>query len=645
MNEMRQYLIKVAEGITEAAPALPPQGDPATWQEERRAHFHKMLGIDSYIHEPRSPLNIEVTRTYERDGYTLETLSYESLPGLRVEANLYIPTDPGPHPGLVYVCGHSDLQKAAHYQQHARRYAQLGFVTLIVDTLQLGDVHGYHHGPYRYGWFNWYSRGYTPAGVETWNGIRGLDLLAARDDVDSERLGVTGTSGGGAMAWWIAAADTRVKVTSPSCGTATIASHVRERTIDGHCDCMFPVNLYGWSLVDMAALIAPRPTLVVSADRDNIFTIASINDFHQRLIPVYERLGAPQNLELFTFRGPHSYQPSSRVKTFHWFLRHLKGEERPLDQVADIDRHLEDPRTLSVYPDGLPANNRSTTVHDWFVAKAEPPSINTQGDLERERTRIVSELMATTFSALPTELPHVQPTLTREWLQKDEAQHQAFTFSPEEGWELTGTLRIPAGLGGRSPALVQLIGADQTRWTGGLPSLKGTPTTWLSGTLATRGTGDTAWNPGMQWHLRRAAALTGRTVASMRVMDALQGVRAFRQLSQVDADQIFLAARGEMAAVALYTALLDGGVAGVILYDPPATQDTGGNPDGTGDSLEMLGALRIVDLPQVAGLIWPTKLIFVGGRPQSYAWAESLYERLGAPGGWWGISGLEHLRL
>src|SRR5690606_15331043 len=109
-------------------------------------------------------------------------------------------------------------------------------------------------------------------------------------------------------------------------------------------------------------------------------------------------------------------------------------------------------------------------------------------------------------------------------------------------------------------------------------------------------------------------------------------------------DQIYLGARGEMAAAALYAALLDGNVAGLVLYDPPATQDAPGEADGTGPCLEMLGCLRVTDLPQVAGFLWPAKLVFVGGRPESYRWAEELYERLGPPGGYWNVSALQHWR-
>lgn len=642
--DMRKYLVRSARELTEQAPALPTTQHWQSWQTERRQQFWEMLGIDTYIGQPRPPLKVDVTRVHQRDGYRIECLSYESLPGMRVEANLYVPTDPGPHPGILYVCGHSDLQKASHYQQHARRYAQLGFVTLIVDTIQLGEVRGYHHGTYRYGWFHWISRGFTPAGAETWNGIRGLDLLASHPEVDSEKLGVTGTSGGGAMSWWIAAADERVQAASPSCGTSTIASHVEHQTLDGHCDCMFPVNLYGWSLVDMAALVAPRPVLIVSANRDSLFHIDAIHDFHQRLDRFYEHIGHADRLELFTFRGPHSYRPASRRKTFQWFLRHLQGRDVPRDQIDDIDDHVEEPPTLQVYVNGLPKNNRATTVHDWFVPRAKAPRILNQGDLGDERERVVARLRETAFQAFPDPAPNPGLRITQQWLDGAENEHTAFTYKSEPSCELNGMIVVPSNVPATTPTAVELIHPDDTRWLPKHTWPRGLPRTWTRVALETRGTGNSSWNPGLQWHIRRAAALTGQTVPSMRVFDALQGLQALRGRPELSGTGIYLVAKGEMTVVALYTALLDPDVRGLILVDPPATHNTPGNPDGTGPSIEMIGALRVTDLPYVAGLLWPRELVFVGGRPESYLWAEELYERLGQPGGWWHVSHLEHWR-
>lgn len=642
--DIRQYLIDCARSLTGGAPALPPGERWQAWQKERRERFWEMLGIDAYMKGPRQPPAFEVTKVHPRDGYRIECLYYESLPGLQVEANLYVPDGPGPHPAVLYLCGHSELQKASHYQQHARRYAQLGFVTLIIDTVQLGEVRGYHHGTYRYGWFHWISRGFTPAGVETWNGIRGLDLLAVRPDVDATRLGVTGTSGGGAMTWWIAAADARIRAASPSCATSTIASHIEHRTIDGHCDCMFPVNLYGWSLVDMGALVAPRPLLIVSADRDALFHADGIREFYARLAQVYRSLGALDNLELFTFRAPHSYRPESRRKTFQWFVRKLQGEDVPWTQVDDVDGHTEAFETLRVYEMGPPRNNKATTVHDWFVPQAPPPRIDGPEALEIERLRVVDRLRETSFSAFPDPAPEPEFRRRQEWLDEAGNRYTAFTYASEREWRLGGTLMLPNDAPGDAPLAVELLHPDDMAWLAAYRWTPGLPRRWRRAVVETRGTGTAGWPSGLSWHVRRALALTGRTVASLRIFDTLQALRALRTVQAVAGSPVYLVARGEMAAVAMYAALLDNTVRGLILFNPPATHNTPGHPDGTGPALELLGVLRVTDLPYVAGLLWPRQLVFAGGRPEQYLWTEELYERLGPPGGWWNVPHLAHWR-
>lgn len=103
-------------------------------------------------------------------------------------------------------------------------------------------------------------------------------------------------------------------------------------------------------------------------------------------------------------------------------------------------------------------------------------------------------------------------------------------------------------------------------------------------------------------------------------------------LPGVDASQVVLAGRGQMAVVALYAALLHGGLQGLILSDLPDSLSAPSSPDGTGIASEILFALQHADLPQAAGLLWPTELVFYGPRPGTFGWTEDLYARLGAPG-------------
>ena len=196
-NNIRQYLEQAAADITDQSLVdIHSLDDWKGVRATRHEELAEMLGIADLLRQEKTPLNIQVTGTLQGEGYHIEKLYYESLPGLYVRANLYVPDSLKQRaPAILYVCGHAPTQKA-HYQAHPRKFAQLGFVCLIIETIQYGEVTGEHWGCYARGWFNWYSRGYTPGGVECWNAIRGLDLLSQRADVDTSKLGVTGISGG-----------------------------------------------------------------------------------------------------------------------------------------------------------------------------------------------------------------------------------------------------------------------------------------------------------------------------------------------------------------------------------------------------------------------------------------------------------------
>ncbi|MFH1740349.1 MAG: hypothetical protein ABIH23_15175 [bacterium] len=636
-NNMRLYLCREAEKITHDS--LRDYSDLKSWETDRpnrHRQFMQMMGLENLPpKDKRSRLNVQYVGTVKREGYTIEKLYYESLPNLYVPANLYIPTNVDrPVPGVLYVCGHARTQKV-DYQAHAKRFAQLGFVTLIIETIQWGEVLGEHWGCWDRGWFNWYSRGYTPGGVELLNGIRGLDLLQERPEVDGERLGVTGISGGGAYSWYIAAADERVDVAAPVCGTGTLESHIKDRTIDGHCDCMWPINTYLWDRSDIAALIAPRPLMIASSNRDGLYTIEAIRNCHKAAKRIYDLYGASDNLRLVETPGPHSYHEISRTNIFSWFIKHLYGRDVPPEIVGDIDSSeeaQESAETLQVYVGGAPPDDRTKTIQDSLVELADPPEIGSKEDLERQRTEVVASLKKMTFRAFPVET--CAPNLTLEFQSNNDETSGIlhYRFTPEKDWRLKFNLQWNGSPDAPAPTILMLLPPRNPNRRGTSDFLNGVPGTWNRVYLETRGIGETSWGPEIQWHLRRAAAWTGRTIASMRVYDTLRCLEVLRSLPSVDENRVMLAADGEMTAVALYAALLDGKLKTVILGNPPATQDAPSEPNGTGPAFEMLNCLRVTDLPQVAGLLWPARLVFVGETPESYRWSKHLYERLGKPG-------------
>lgn len=623
------HLCRQARLITDAAPH--GLSAPEKWWEQRpkrMRQYYEMMGLSDVLETgERSAPEPVVTGVLERDGYRIENLYFQSMPHLYVAGNLYVPNGRRDRmPVVLYLCGHSEFPRG-YYQAHMRRFAQLGFVSLAIDTIQLGESNGYHHGPFQEGWWHWYSRGYTPAGVELFNAIRAVDFLQSLEFVDGDRIGVTGISGGGATSWWLAAADERIACVAPVCATGTFASQIIDRTIDGQCDCMFLINTYGWDLVDVAALVAPRPCLIASADRDRIFTLASIREFHERLKRVYDMTGAGEKLALMESPGRHSYHERSRTAVFSWFLKHLAGLEIPASEVGDIDPDNDETEDLlRVFTGGPPHDDIAAIIQDTFVSIAKRPSITDAVALVHHREEIVAALREKTFAQFPPAATPLDLKVEFEWSLEDR-HGKCFSLAVEEDCRLWGNLTIADERNEPGPALITLQNTGMRRF--GTSAFGNLSLDCVQANVETRGAGRTSWGQELQWHLRRAAMLTGRTIASMRVWDTLRALAAVRKLPEVDASRMMLAGSGEMAVVALYAALLDGDVRAIILHDPPATQNAPSHKRGIGAAIEMLNCLRITDLPQVAGLVFPAELVFVGPRPSSYRWAEELYSRLG----------------
>ena len=225
-EQATNYLKRAALQIS--ARSLTNIESPSDWIRERpilRRQLLEMLGLDPL--PDRTPLRPKITGRLDRPNFTVEKLVFQSLPGLYVTGNLYLPKiSPKPFPTILYLCGHAPHPLGAkfNYQDRAAWFARNGFACLILDTLEFGEVAGIHHGLHDLNMWNWLSLGYTPAGVEVWNAIRALDYLESRPEIDSTRLGLTGISGGGAITWYTAAVDERVAAAAPVCSTFTFGS-------------------------------------------------------------------------------------------------------------------------------------------------------------------------------------------------------------------------------------------------------------------------------------------------------------------------------------------------------------------------------------------------------------------------------------
>lgn len=630
-NNIRSYLSNSASAITHSYfNGINNLDDWKSVKESRREELLEMLGlINVPIHGDRSSLNMVKTGTLKKKGYRIDNIYYESLPGLFVTANLYIPEGiTKPIPAILYLCGHAPDQKA-YYQGRAQKFAQLGFVCLIIETIQFGEVRGEHWGANTRGWFHWYSRGYNPGGVDLWNGIRALDLLSQLPEVDKDKLGVTGPSGGGSQSWYLAAVDSRVKAVAPVAGAATLDMQIYHRTVDSHCDCMMPVNTHLREFSDIGALIAPRPLMIASPDRDDLYSIESIRALHHNVEKAYSLYNAKDNISMIESHGGHADRGELRPMIFSFFVKHLMGKDVAPDKIGDFDPTPEvrtSVEELRVFKEDGPKNNRTLTIQDSFIKLAEPPELNSSAELIAYRNKVVDFLKKKTFKGFPTAPVSLDTRLEFRFKESVKYETRVYNFVPEKDWRLRVTVNWNQPPEKSRPILLVLRNPNEKR---------GDAENFISGTdknlnvayFEARGIGDTGWASNLQWHVRRASAWTGRTIASMRVYDVLRCIEVLRSLEGGDQPQISIAASGEMAAVALYVTLLDGRVNTLIIKDPPASQNLQSHVDGSGEAIEMLNCLRITDLAQVAGIVPVKQLISLSELPDTYQWTDAVFRK------------------
>ena len=545
----------------------------AEWEAQRgkmREQFLDMLGL--WPIPERTPLKATITGTLDRHGAIIENLHFQSVPGLYVTGNLYRPKNPPAKklPAILYVCGHSgrgrDGNKTA-FQDHGLWFANNGYVCLIVDTLQLGEVAGKHHGTYNLSRFWWQSRGYTSAGVECWNGIRGIDYLCSRPDVDAEKIGVTGISGGGATTVWVAAADERVKVAVPVSGMSDLESYVSNRVVNGHCDCMFAINYPQWEWTTILALHAPKPLLFANSDNDRIFPMDGNKRIVARLRPLYKSFDASEKLDEHVSPGGHDYRPDLRIAIFQFLNRHLKGAT---GTVKDAEFPVIEGKELRAFPTDadLPKDQINDRVDETFVPKADVKLPTKPEEFATWKAGLVKALKECSFRALET------------------------SWKPAQ-------VKLPAR------TLILVDSAEDATWAATVP-VRGERVI-----VRLRGTGPDGWtrkNPPNT--VERSLALLGDTADSVRVLDIIQ---------HLGPAPVRLIGRGQAGIIAAYAALLQPDLADeVIVYNPPTSHR---------DGPHFLGVQRVLDIPEALGLLAPNvKLTLIGAKDKAFDKTAAIYK-------------------
>ncbi len=515
-RSIRRYLAaRAIELEREFLPGVKTAADFEKIRPALREDLFDMLGLRPM--PERTPLKATITGKIEKPGYTIEKLHFQSLPHLYVTANLYLPRPVnGRYPAILYQVGHynqhrRDGNKAApDCLQQGIWFATHGYAALVMDTLELSEIAGLHRGPIGGDRWWWYSAGYTPAGVETWNAMRAMDYLVSRPEVDAERIGATGISGGGIGTFWIAAADERVKVAAPVSGMGDLTFYAAEDGISRHCDCFFFYNRARWNWTTVSSLICPRPLLFVNSDNDVYFPMPNNERIIARLERLYSLFGASDLVDAVISVGGHGYRTDIRRAVYEFLNYHLKGDAR---RVVDADAGLNadgsipiERKLLRVFPEDadFPADRINTKIDEQFVALAKP-AMPAAGKFDAWRQDLLDRLRKAAFAAWPARPPAAfAPALGSE--------PRAETESTEDGIEVSW--RWLPGKGGARWVIVLNPEEDAKQLPEWARKVVGEDSVLL---LSPRGAGPGTWtrdkfpNP-----IERSMALLGGTVDGWR---------------------------------------------------------------------------------------------------------------------------------
>ncbi|MGO9240710.1 MAG: alpha/beta hydrolase family protein [Bryobacteraceae bacterium] len=339
---------------------MPAYKTLAQWQARRPELRSQIMAAESlYPPRTKTPLNPRYGGKLIEDGYSIEAVAIETMPGFWLGGNLYRPKDRETrHPAIAHPHGHwkhgrLEETELCSQQRLGGNLARMGFVVFAYDMVGYNDT---RQLPHEFGSEREQLWGFNPLAVQTWDSIRVVDFLQSLPDVDAGRIGVTGASGGGTQTFLLSAVDDRIQAAAP----VNMVSYIMQ----GGCVCENAPGLrVGTNNVEIASLFAPKPMLLVSATGD--WTKNVPREEFPAIQSIYGLFGRKENVEVVQIDAPHNYNGQSREAVYAFFDKvflHRAGA------VAEVDVKIEPDAKMLAWPSGaLPegAKNREAIFSWW----------------------------------------------------------------------------------------------------------------------------------------------------------------------------------------------------------------------------------------------------------------------------------------
>ncbi|WP_025765111.1 alpha/beta hydrolase family protein [Dyadobacter tibetensis] len=322
---------------------------PAQWKQRQETLQSKLaLSVGSF--PEKTPLNPVITGSFEKNGYRVEKLYFESRPRYYVTAALFIPQQRAtPAPAIIYCSGHTtEGFRSETYQQIILNYVKKGFIVLAFDPIGQGERSQYPGTDlqksavkeHSYPGSQSFLSGRPPANYFIWDGIRTVDYLLTRKEVDPARIGITGRSGGGTQSAYIAALDHRILAAAPECYITSFDKLLRSNGPQDAEQNLLHGLENGLDMADFLIVRAPKPALIVATTND-MFAIQGARDAHAEALNAYRAWGFPQNMQLTEDDAGHASTLKNREASYAFFQKALNNPGDSTDEKVQYLSPLE----------------------------------------------------------------------------------------------------------------------------------------------------------------------------------------------------------------------------------------------------------------------------------------------------------------
>jgi cephalosporin-C deacetylase-like acetyl esterase len=588
----------------------------------------------------KTPLNPKITGVVQKDGYRVEKIVFESMPDMYVVGCLFIPdgiTDK--RPAILNVLGHyQESFRVPPPQVLAINLVKKGFIVFLIDPPGQGEnvqnfdpkinysSIGYSVIEHCYFGNQCFLSGVSPARYFIWDGIRAVDYLSTRSDVDPERIGLTGHSGGGTITSYVAAFDERIKVSIPCAWSTAQRSEIEMKGAQDAEAEMYQGLSNGLTLEDLLEVRAPKPTLMVCTSRDEYISIQGVHEAYNEANKAYKAFGKEVNLEIAEDDTTHAFTKKNNEATYAFFQKHLDLPGDPTEEDVEVLTYEE----LTVTPTG----QISTYLNGKFIFDYnKKETVKLLENLDESRNSSKEHLANVKMKAQELSGYTVPDDTMDQYFQgryqRDGYSVGKYAINGEGNYVIPLLLFTPEG-NEKSPVVLYLHPEGKAaEASAGGEIEKIVKKGYVVVAPDVLGIGETKNTVTRALADDYTALMIGRSIVGIQAGDIVRVVDYIKSLGNVNKDAIGACAVGEMCPALLHAAAFESSIQSVALIKPYISyrsiamnrsykvglrkyEDSIDHPYEVDFGSCVAGALTAYDLPDLIGCISPKKALMAG---------------------------------